>query len=111
MAEANAKDAPKPAPPPKKLRPEEDADEKAGGEGASPLKQKFLPTGLSRAVVLAAVIASLAVLGANLFGNRFELSPAPNSTNGFMYRIDKLTGGVQFCTPQGCGEIPTGTKP
>ena len=109
MAQANAKDSPNPVPPPKKGRPDDDGDERPGAETAN-LKQKFLPTGLSRAVVLAAVLGSLAVIAANLFGNRYDLVPAPNSANGFMYRIDKLTGAVQFCTPQGCGEIPTGAE-
>ena len=71
-----------------------------------PGKQKFLPTGLSRAIVLAAVLASLAVLAGDLFGSRFNLVPAPNSANGFMYRLDRLTGAVQFCGPQGCADLP-----
>lgn len=110
MTEAAAKDAPKPLPPLRKPRTEEEGDEKSGANAAA-LKQKFLPTGLSRAVVVAAIIASLAVVTANVFSDRFDLVPAPNSANGFMYRVDKLTGAVQFCTPQGCDEIPTGAKP
>ena len=70
------------------------------------LKQKTLPTGLSRAIVITGVIASLAGLAAGLLGSRYDLVPAPNSANGFMYRIDRLAGGVQFCGPQGCSEIP-----
>jgi hypothetical protein len=84
-------------------------DDDEGTEGKAvdgAAKQKFLPTGLSRSIVIAAVIGSLAVIAGNLFGNRFNLVPAPNSTNGFMYRIDHLTGAVQFCGPQGCGDIP-----
>ncbi len=90
----------KEAPAAKKIRDEDDdGDAKAG---TAPVKQKFLPTGLSRASVLAAVIASVAVLVGTLFGSRYVLVPAPSSVNGFVYRIDHLTGAVQFCGPQGC---------
>lgn len=74
------------------------------------VKQKFLPTGLSRAIVLAAVIGGLAVVAGNFIGNRYDLVPAPNSANGFMYRIDRLTGAVQFCGPQGCSDLPKSDK-
>jgi len=102
-----AKDAPKGAAPPglKKARLDDDGDEEKGGV-VLPGKQKFLPTGLSRAIVLAAVLGSIAVATSNLFANRFDLVPAPNSANSFMYKIDRLTGGVEFCGPQGCTEVP-----
>jgi hypothetical protein len=88
-----------------KSNSDDEGDDKPGGDGVH-LKQKFLPTGLSRAIVLAAVLASLAVLAGDLFGSRYNLVPAPNSTNGFMYRLDRLTGAVQFCGPQGCTDLP-----
>jgi hypothetical protein len=44
------------------------------------------------------------MIAGDLFGSRYNLVPAPNSANGFMYRIDHLTGAVQFCGPQGCTE-------
>ncbi len=68
--------------------------------------QKFLPTGLSRALVLASIIMSITISATLLFANRYDLVPAPNSVNGFMYRIDRLSGGVQFCGPQGCSPLP-----
>jgi len=103
------KDAAKGGPPPpmgKKGKPDDEGGDDEKGATVLPGKQKFLPTGLSRAIVLAAVLGSIAVVAANLFANRFDLVPAPNSTNSFMYRIDRLTGGVQFCGPQGCTEVP-----
>ncbi len=107
-----AKDPPKGAPPPaKKPKPESDDEgEENKGSTTLNLKQKFLPTGLSRAIVLGAVIASIAIAAGNLFGNRYNLVPAPNSTNGFMYRIDHLTGAVQFCGPQGCTDMAQPAK-
>ncbi len=88
---------------------DDEGDDKPSGEGVQ-LKQKFLPTGLSRSIVLAAAIAALAVLLGDLFGSRYNLVPAPNSTNGFMYRLDRLTGAVQFCGPQGCSDLPKPDK-
>ena len=104
------KDAPKGAVPPvpvKKAKPgvDDEADEKKSG-GGSETSAKFLPTGLSRAIVVAAVIASIALMAGNLLASRYDLVPAPNSANGFMYRIDRLTGDVQFCGPQGCSDVP-----
>ena len=100
------KEPPKGGPAPvKKSKPESDDEGEDGKGTVINLKPKFLPTGLSRSIVLAAVIGSLAVVGGNLFGNRYNLVPAPNSTNGFMYRIDHLTGPVQFCGPQGCTDV------
>ena len=69
-------------------------------------KEKFLPTGLSRAIVLASIVIGVAICGTLLFADRYDLVPAPNSANGFMYRIDRLTGAVQFCGPQGCSPLP-----
>jgi len=106
-----AKDPPKGGPAPiKKSKPESEDEGEEGKGTVLNLKPKFLPTGLSRAIVLAAVIASFVVVGGNLFSNRYNLVPAPNSTNGFMYRIDHLTGAVQFCGPQGCTDVAQTTK-
>jgi hypothetical protein len=106
-----AKEAPRdaakgaPAPGVKKGKPEEDGEEK---EAAPVLKQKTLPTGLSRAVVIAAVFASFAILvssATELLAGRYDLVPAPNSTNSYMYRIDRLTGSIKFCGPQACTDV------
>lgn len=102
------RDPPKPIPPVMPRRGKSDDDDEA--PPAVPVKQKTLPTGLSRAIVIAAVIASLAVSASALFSNRYDLVPAPNSANGFMYRIDRLLGAVQFCGPQGCSELPRPEK-
>ena len=102
------RDPPKPIPPVMPRRGKSDDDDDA--PPAAPVKQKTLPTGLSRAIVIAAVIASLAVSASALFSNRYDLVPAPNSANGFMYRIDRLLGAVQFCGPQGCSELPRSEK-
>jgi hypothetical protein len=87
----------------------DDAGDDAAGETAAP-QQKLLPTGLSRSIVIAAIIASLMVGISTLFADRYELVPAPSSANGFMYRIDKLFGAVQFCGPQGCSDLPQPEK-
>jgi len=86
----------------------DDADDEA--PAAPPPKQKTLPTGLSRAIVIASLIASITVAVTGLLANRYDLVAADNSANGFMYRIDHLTGGTQFCGPQGCTDIPHAEK-
>lgn len=104
------KPAPKPVPTPaaRKNAPADDDEEDVKSSGPAP-KQKMLPTGLSRAIVIAAVLAATGIIASNLYGERYELVPAPNSANGFMYRIDKLTGAVQFCAPAQCTDIPVRT--
>ncbi len=105
-----AKDSTKSAAPQamaKNNRPGGDDDDDSTSTSSVPLKQKFLPTGLSRAIVLATVIGSFTMLAVSLFGARYELVPAPNSTNGFMHHIDHLSGAVQFCGPQGCSDVPS----
>ena len=66
----------------------------------------MLPTGLSRAIVIAALVWGTVTLANGLFPNRFELVPAPNAQNSFMYRLDRLTGHVYFCGAQQCVAIP-----
>ncbi len=56
-----------------------------------------------------ALITSIALLVGALFSNRYDLVPAPSSANGFMYKIDRLKGAVQFCGPQGCADIASHT--
>ena len=105
-------DSPKDSPPAKagpivmKKGKSDSLDEDGPAGDAPQAKQKTLPTGLSRAIVIAAVISSLTVGAGAIFGDRYDLVPAPNSANGFMYRIDRLTGAVQFCGPQGCADLP-----
>ena len=101
------KPAAKPNPAPTAKSSLDDDDDGGDTKRAAPApKQKMLPTGLSRAIVIATVFATLAIVASNLYGDRYELVPAPNSTNGFMYKIDKLTGAVQFCAPAQCSDIP-----
>ncbi|MBY0511769.1 MAG: hypothetical protein K2P94_16645 [Rhodospirillaceae bacterium] len=91
----------------RKGKSDEGDDESPGGPAP---KQKTLPTGLSRAIVIAAVIASITIAATGLLAHRYDLVAADNSTNGFMYRIDRLTGAVQFCGPQGCTDVSRAEK-
>jgi hypothetical protein len=93
-----------PHPPAKKAKPD-DADDEAAPIGPPP-KQKMLPTGLSRAIVISTLIASITIAITGVIAHRYDLVAADNSANGFMYRIDHLTGAVQFCGPQGCTDVP-----
>lgn len=96
---------PNPGPAAKKSLDDDDDDD-AKPAGPAP-KQKLLPTGLSRAIVIAAILTTISIFVGSLYGDRYELVPAPNSANGFMYKIDKLTGAVQFCAPAQCTDIPS----
>jgi hypothetical protein len=97
----DAKAASKPAP---IKRPRLDDDEDANPP-AAPLKQKMLSTGLSRAIVLSTIVLALAFVTVGLLGDRYAISPVPNSPNSFVYRVDRLTGAIHFCGSQQCSVV------
>ncbi len=96
---------PNPAAAAKKKPLDDDDDEQVKPVGPAP-KEKILSTGLSRAIVIATLFATIGAVVNGLYSERYELVPAPNSANGFMYRIDTLTGAVHFCAPAQCTSIP-----
>jgi hypothetical protein len=59
---------------------------------------------LARAIVIAALILGGAAVVRGTFGtDRYDLVPAPG---GSVYRLDRLTGAVAFCTPMACRQLP-----
>lgn len=94
-----------PAAPP----PAGNARDTAGDEPASLApapKAGLLPTGLSRALVIGSVVLALAGVAVGLFGDRYALIPAQRSENAVVYRIDRLTGSVAFCSAAACVALP-----
>ena len=69
---------------------------------AQTAKPGLLPTGLSRAIVLAAVIIASTVATTGLLAGRFALVSSGRTENALMYRIDRLTGRVSLCTQSQC---------
>ena len=60
---------------------------------------------LARAIVIAAVLLSGALIVRGTFGtDRYELIQAGG---GQVYRLDRLTGAVTFCNPIACRPLPT----
>lgn len=86
-------------------KPEPDDEAKAD---MPPPKTGFLPTGLSRAIVLGSVILGAVVLTPLLVGHRYELIAVPRSENALAYRIDTLTGRVSLCSAAAC--VPVAEK-
>ena len=61
-------------------------------------------TDLPRSLLLAAFLLASAFVIRGTFGtDRYDLVPAGNGT---VYRVDRLTGAVQFCTPAVCRAVP-----
>ncbi len=87
------------APAPAK-RAREDVEDAA--PPASEMQQKTLPTGLSRAIVIASLVFAVVYGSVELLRDRYAISPVPNSPNSFVYRIDRLTGSLHFCGTQQC---------
>lgn len=86
-------------------RPNDDDDDDDDAAPRVVMKQKTLATALSRSIVIATVVGALAYTISTLFSARYELIPAPNTNNNFVYRLDRLTGGVRFCGQQQCVEV------
>lgn len=76
---------------------------------ASLPKTMLLPTGLSRAMVLSSILLLITASVIGLLGNRYALFPVPNSPNAMAYRLDRLTGGVSFCTSVQCSPVSSKT--
>ena len=68
--------------------------------------EKRLPTGLSRAIVIATILGALAFVTTSLLSNRYELVAATKSDNAIVYRLDRLTGRVSFCSASQCNVLP-----
>ncbi len=82
-------------------------DDDAAAAPASAKKEKTLPTGLSRAIVIATLIFSVAFAAVELLRDRYGIAPVPNSPNSMAYRIDRLTGALQLCGAQQCSVVQT----
>jgi len=82
--------------------------EPEGEEGVAaptPPKTGILPTGLSRAMVIGSFLLVSAVVGVGLFGDRYTIISAVRTENAIVYRIDRMTGRVSFCSPAACVPI------
>ncbi len=98
------------APAPLKQARNESEDDDAGGAGQPQARsrQKTLATALSRAIVISTMVAAIAFTASTVFSaryNRYALIQAPNTSNNFVYRLDRLTGSVQFCGQQQCVDV------
>lgn len=59
---------------------------------------------LARSIVIAAILLGGALVVRGTFGtDRFELTQA---VGGAVYRLDRLTGAVVFCSPAACRQLP-----
>ncbi len=95
----------------KKTKPGDDEGDDAPAAGAPVLKQKMLPTGLSRAIVIATLLGSLIIGAVTLFTNRYEILAMPNSPNGGIYRLDRVTGGLKYCGATACTPVTVDQEP
>lgn len=91
-----------------KFNKREAADDQESAPPPVPGKQRMLATAPSRGIVLATVIASLIFSLSITFNARYAVIPAPNTSNNFVYRLDRLTGQMQFCGQQRCVDLAHG---
>lgn len=94
-----------PAKPAPAKKPKMDDEDGAPAVALAPRKEKTLSTSLSRAIVLATLIFSIAFTAVELMRDRYAIAPVPNSANSFVYRLDRLTGSLQLCGAQQCSVV------
>jgi len=68
-------------------------------------KEKFFSTALSRSIFMSALVVAALLCIISLLADRYELAPIPNSPNIVVYKLDRLTGGLMFCTAKECSEV------
>jgi hypothetical protein len=65
-------------------------------------------TELARAIVIAAIVIGGALVVRGMFGtDRYELQAVPG---GAVYRLDRLTGAMSYCTPVACRPLAVMVK-
>jgi hypothetical protein len=74
-------------------------------------KPGFLPTGLSRAITIAAVLGCITVFGVNLLQDRYTMIPSNNQENSIVFRLDKRTGVTSICTSASCRVLSDDGRP
>jgi hypothetical protein len=84
------------------------ADEDAPVVPPPPPKVGVLPTGLSRAIVIASLVLTIGVGIVELVSNRYTLAPSTRSDTAIVYRIDHMTGRVSVCSPAACRAVTEG---
>jgi hypothetical protein len=92
------KDA-KPAPPPPRRSMKSDDDD---AKPTPPPRSGLLPTGLSRAIVIATLFGSAVYLLPEFLAHRYSLASIPRTENALVYRLDTLTGKVSICSTTQC---------
>jgi hypothetical protein len=69
---------------------------------APPPRSGLLPTGLSRAIVIATLFGSAVYLLPEFLAHRYTLASVPRTENALVYRLDTLTGRVSLCSATQC---------
>jgi len=68
-------------------------------------KEKFFSTALSRSIFMSALVMAAFLSIISLLTDRYELAPIPSSPNIVVYKLDRLTGGLMFCTAKECSDV------
>ncbi|MCB2107323.1 MAG: hypothetical protein KDE14_06455 [Rhodobacteraceae bacterium] len=74
-------------------------------------KSGLFPTGLSRAIVLAALLGCATWGSVQFVVGRYDLVASSNVENNYVYRIDRVSGAVSLCSSLGCTVVPDRAPP
>jgi hypothetical protein len=60
---------------------------------------------MAPAIITSVMLISLTYGAVSLLTDRYALVPPAQSENAFIYRLDRVTGKVSFCTQNSCTVI------
>ncbi len=96
--------APKPA-----AKTSSSLDDEPGPIPAKPASPGILSTGLSRAIVISTVLFVAAIATPLVVTHRYAVIAGARGDVPVVYRLDTLTGKLNFCTPTQCAPVPDKT--
>lgn len=97
--------APKSKPSARSAQVESGGSEEELSQSSPPQREKYFSTGLSRSIFMSAVLAASVYLITSVIVDRYTLGSVPNSANIVVYKLDRLTGTLQFCTSVECQRL------
>jgi len=79
--------------------------ESQSSESDLPKREKYFSTALSRSIFISALLVASVYLTTSFIVDRYTLASVPNSANIVVFKLDRLTGTLQFCTSLECQKI------
>ena len=81
-------------------------DDSTSAAPPKPTSPGILSTGLSRAIVISAVLIVVTMAALLVATHRYAMTSGTHGETAVVYRLNTLTGKLYFCTPVQCSPVP-----